>query len=104
MNHNFFLVKIISKPEQSFFKEEKALTEVMVKYIPISKKSNCIDTFNLSIWGTLSYDIVKYYNINDYILVEGFISIRNNNLKNKIFIKNKQIDLSVLKVYPFLFN
>ena len=104
MNHNFFLVKIISKPEQSFFKEEKALTEVMVKYIPISKKSNCIDTFNLSIWGTLSYDIVKYYNINDYVLVEGFISIRDNNFKNKTFTKDKQIDLSVLKVYPFLFN
>ena len=104
MNYNFFLVKIISKPEQSFFKEDKALTEVMVKYIPISKKSNCIDTFNLSIWGTLSYDIVKYYNINDYILVEGFISIRDNNFKNKTFARDKQIDLSVFKIYPFLFS
>ena len=63
-----------------------------------------MDTFNLSIWGTLSYDIVKYYNINDYILVEGFISIRDNNFKNKTFTKAKQIDLSVFKVYPFLFN
>ena len=104
MNYSFFLVKIISKPEQSFFKEEKAIAEVIVKYIPVSKKFNSVDTFNISVWGTLSYDIVKYYNINDYILVEGFISIRNNNLKNKIYIKNKQIDLSVLKVYPFLFN
>ena len=104
MNYSFFLVKIISKPEQSFFKEEKAIAEVIVKYIPVSKKFNSVDTFNISVWGTLSYDIVKYYNINDYVLVEGFISIRNNNLKNKIFIKNKQIDLSVLKVYPFLFN
>jgi len=104
MNYNFFLVKIISKPEQSFFKEEKALTEVIVKYIPVSKKIDSVNTFNLSIWGTLSYDIVKYYNVNDYILIEGFISIRDNNLKNKSFIKDKQIDLSVLKVYPFLFN
>ena len=43
MNYNFFLVKIISKPEQSFFKEKKALTEVTVKYIPVSKKFNCVN-------------------------------------------------------------
>ena len=104
MNYTFFLVKIISKPEQSFFKEKKALTEVTVKYIPVSKKFNCVDTFTMSIWGTLSYDIIKYYNINDYVLVEGFISIRNTNFKNETYIKDKQIDLSVLKVYPFLFN
>ena len=27
---------------------------------------------NLIVWGNLAQDVIKYYKINDYIIVEGF--------------------------------
>ena len=42
---------------------------------------------------------MKYYKINDSIVIEGYISVRNNGTT-----KNKQIEISVFKIYPFLLN
>ena len=104
MNYSSFIVKIIDKPEQSFFREDIAISEILVKFAPIQKKAISFDLFTISIWGNLSYDAIKYYNINDYILIEGYISLRENVSENKYFTKDKQIDIAVFKMYPFIFS
>ena len=50
---------------------------------------------DLLIWGNLGQDIIKYYKINDYLLIEGFISLRKKRFDN-----NQQIKISVTKIYP----
>ena len=54
---------------------------------------------NCTVWGELAYDLVNYYQINDYLLIEGYISVLNNEDKSII-----PYNLNITKLYPFLFT
>ena len=99
MNYVNFIVKIIEKPEQSFFKDNICLTEIFVKLCH-TKKNQLNIPLRLSIWGNLGYEIMQYYQINDYIIIEGYISLRENIFDNYKPKKN-QLEVSVFKIYPF---
>ena len=103
MNYTSCIVKIIQKPEQSFFGTEEnriSVTEVLVNFYQF--RNNSKNICKLSIWGNLSYDIIEYYQINDYLIVEGYLSRRNFNFEDaKIF---PEIEISVFKIYPFVLN
>jgi len=98
MNYSNFIVKIICQPKQSFFKNNISLVELFVQFPSVRKKNNK-NTFFLSIWGNLGNDVMKYYKVNDYVLIEGFISFRK-----KEFETNQQIEISVSKIYPLSRN
>jgi len=101
MNYVSFIVKIIGKPEQSFFEDEISVTEVLVKLCQIGKNKVEIP-LRLSIWGNLAYEVKQYYQINDYIIIEGYISLRES-ISDRYQIPNdKQVEISVFKIYPFL--
>jgi hypothetical protein len=57
---------------------------------------------HVSIWGKLSYDSAKYYQPDDYIIIEGYILIKNINIGNIENLIDKQIEISVFKLYPLL--
>nr|UYC31358.1 hypothetical protein [Odontella aurita var. minima] len=101
MNYVNFIVKIIEKPKQSFFENNICITEVLVKLC--QTKNNKLEIpLQLSIWGNLGYDIMQYYQINDYIIIEGYISLHENKSNNYKIKNNKHIEVSVFKIYPFL--
>ena len=99
MNYTSFIVKIIEKPEQSFFDKTTSVTQILVK---LPQNNNFDVTLQLSIWGNLAYDAIQYYQINDYIVVEGYISLRVLVLNTSTFSSDKQIEISVFKIYPFI--
>lgn len=94
MNYSNFIVKILKKPKQSLLKKKILLTELRVQFPSIRNKTD-LNIVELSIWGDVGKDIMKYYRINDYILVEGFISLRREKLTN-----HQQIKISVFRIYP----
>ena len=101
MNYNIFTVKIIKNCGQSFFADGTSLTELIVQ-LPQVRKNNVKIILQLSVWGNLSYDVARYYQTDDYIIIEGYISIRNINTNRAINSLNKQIEISVFKLYPLL--
>jgi single-stranded DNA-binding protein len=101
MNYVIFAVKVIKNSGQSFFADGTALTELIVQ-LPQVRKNNIKIIIKVSIWGKLSYDVAKYYQPDDYIIIEGYISIRNINTNRAINSLNKQIEISVFKLYPLL--
>lgn len=101
MNYFIFAVKIIKNSGQSFFADGTSLTELIVQ-LPQLRKTNAKIILKVSIWGKLSYDVAKYYQPNDYVIIEGYISIRNINSDRVINVSNKQVEISVFKVYPLL--
>lgn len=101
MNYSIFIVKIIQKPQQSFFEDDTSVTEVLVQF-PHYLNKNYLNTFQISVWGNLAYDLMQYYKINDYLIIEGFFSLRDNNLDNFNIKKDKQLEFTVSKLYPFL--
>ena len=50
------------------------------------------------IWGNLVYDLLNYYNVNDYVLIEAYISTSLTIPKNK-----RLISLNIIKMFPLLF-
>ena len=94
MNYTNFIVRVLKNPKQSFLKNNILLTELKVQF-PSIKNKNYLNTIDLLIWGNLGKDVIKYYRINDYILVEGFISFHKEKFTN-----NQQIKISVFKIYP----
>ena len=101
MNYVILTVKIIKNSGQSFFADGTPLTELIVQ-LPQIRKNNIKIIFQLSIWGKLSYDVAKYYKPNDYLIIEGYISIKNINFNQNMDLIDKQIEVSVFKVYPLL--
>ena len=101
MNYATFTVKVIKNSGQSFFSDGTSLTELSVQ-LPQVRKSNTKIILQLSIWGKLSYDVVKYYQPDDYIIIEGYISIRNINSDRIVNSLNKEVEICVFKLYPLL--
>lgn len=101
MNYSIFIVKIIQSPEQSFFEDDTSVTEVLVKF-PQFLNRNFSDIFQISVWGNLAHDVAKYYDVNDYLIIEGYISLRDNHSDNFGTKKDKQLEFTVSKLYPFL--
>jgi single-stranded DNA-binding protein len=101
MNYVIFAVKVIKNSGQSFFGDGTSLTELTVQ-LPQVRKNNTKVILQVSIWGKLSYDVAKYYQPEDYIIIEGYISIRNINTDRIVNLLDKQVEISVFKVYPLL--
>ena len=101
MNYVILAVKVIKNSGQSFFADGTSVTELTV-LLPQARKNNTKIILQVSIWGKLSYDVAKYYQSEDYIVIEGYISIRNINTYSSNNLLDKQIDISVFKLYPLL--
>ena len=56
------------------------------------------------VWGKLAKDVVNYYKKNDYILIEGYISLKpkSNTISNRI--ASKKVEVSAFKIYPFILS
>jgi hypothetical protein len=97
---NYFsgIVKVLENPRQTFFTDKIPVTTFRVE-IPQIRNNKII---SLVFWSSLAHEVKTYYQINDYILIEGYLSIRTKkgiNLTTKNF---KKVTVTVLKVYPFL--
>jgi single-stranded DNA-binding protein len=100
MNHIGAIVKILETPKQKFINSNTLVIKFRVQ-LPQVRKIRIVE---LVFWGNLANSVLNYYKVNDYILIEGYISFRENessDKKNKPF---KKVTITVLKVYPFLLN
>ena len=69
------------------------MTEFTGKYV-LGRNRKHVDLIKVKIWGDLAYQVKEFYKLNDYLIVEGFISLQNQ----------KFIDMSVQRIYPFLLS
>ena len=94
------IVKILETPKQKFFNKNIAVTKFRAQ-LPQVRNTRIV---SLTFWGNLATDVASYYKTNDYILVEGYLSIRDKQTLNSNIKKLKKVEITVLKVYPFLLN
>jgi hypothetical protein len=95
------IVKILENPKQNVVNNKVISTKfrVLIPQIRINKSPKII---LLVFWGTLASDVKNYYQINDYILIEGYVSIKTNKKTDSMIFNSKKIIITILKVYPFL--
>ena len=94
------IVKILEVPKQKFLNNTTAVTEFRVQ-LPQVRNTTIV---HLIFWGNLARDVATYYKINDYILIEGYLSLRDKRSSSLIAQPSKQIEITVLKLYPFLLS
>ena len=99
-NYIGVIVKILESPKNKIIKTNISVTKFRAQF-PQIRKTKIIE---IVVWGNLANDVAKYYGINDYILVEGYISLQkfNSPKSNRKILKCAR--LTVLKAYPFLLS
>ena len=104
MNYVGCIVRILETPILSFIGNKISRTEIRAQF-PQVRNEKSVRIIKLVFWGDFAHDIVNYYRINDYILVEGYLSFRKSEISDSNNRTLKQIVISVFKVYPlFLQN
>jgi len=98
-NYIAAIVKILELPKIKIIKNKISVTKFRAQ-LPQIRKTQVVE---IVIWGNLANDMAKYYSKSDYILVEGYLSLRKfSQPSNRKFLKRARF--TVLKAYPFLFS
>ena len=100
MNYIGALVKVLETPKKHFINSDTFIVKFRVQLPQIRN----IRIVELVCWGNLAKSVLNYYKINDYILIEGYVSFRENSNSIRINKARKKTTITVLKVYPFLLN
>jgi len=95
MNSIESIVRILEIPKQGLLRN---ITKARVRaQLPQLLNTQIV---NLTFWGNLAQNINKYYKTNDYIIIEGYISFKNEPKRNLNSLVQKKIEITVLKFYP----
>lgn len=94
------IIKILELPKQRILKNNILVTQFRAQ-IPQLRNTRIV---TLTFWGNLARDVTTYYKTNDYLIVEGYISLRNQKNSNASLSKSRKVEITVLKVYPFLLS
>ena len=99
-NYLISLVRILENPSKNFFNDNILFTRFRAQ-LPQSQNNQII---NLICWDNLAFNVNQYYQMNDYIIIEGYLSADSKPRFNKLLKNSRKIEITVLKVYPFLLS
>nr|YP_010472236.1 hypothetical protein NDC64_pgp107 [Navicula tsukamotoi]UVG41701.1 hypothetical protein [Navicula tsukamotoi] len=89
------VVKILEKPVQRVISDKIVRTDFRVQLAQVRN----IQIAHLVFWGNLARDIINNYQVNDYIMIEGYLSLPNKTNQKLGKDKLKKAQITVLKVY-----
>jgi hypothetical protein len=84
-------IKLLKISQEPLLKNQTSVITCQA-CLPQVKKDKVIQLF---FWGKLAQEVLQNYRVNDYLLIDGFVSLVNK--KNS---KLKKVKVTVLKVYP----
>jgi single-stranded DNA-binding protein len=97
------IVRILETPKIQLNENEIPSTKFRVQFPQVRKKSPS-SIITIVIWGYLANDVTKYYRINDYILIEGYVSLRKSVNQKDIKKKSKYLQINLRKIFPLFLN
>jgi hypothetical protein len=100
INYLGAVVRILEAPRRIIFEKDILVVKCRAQ-LPQFRGTRVI---NLTFFGNLANEVLKYYKVNDYILIEGYLSIITQENANLSFPIMRKANVSVFKIYPFLLN
>lgn len=100
INYIAGIIKILELPRQELLENNILVTRFRGQ-LPLLRTTQIIE---LTFWGNLAQDITSYCKMGDYLLVEGYISLRNKEIFNYSPLPLKKMELTVSKAYPLYAN
>nr|YP_010472474.1 hypothetical protein N4L43_pgp035 [Pleurosigma intermedium]UVG42085.1 hypothetical protein [Pleurosigma intermedium] len=99
-NYISSIVKILESPNKISLNKTLLGIKFRVQFPQIQNSQ----VVHLIFWGNLANDVSNYYQINDYIMIEGYLSVSTKYFLNRGKQNSKKFEITVLKVYPFLLS
>ena len=99
-NYITSIAKILESPIQKVFNYNIPVAEFRVQFSETRKNQ----MVNLIFWGNLANDVSNCYQINDYIIIEGYLSLNTKYISDTVEQNSKKFEITVLKIYPFFLN
>ena len=99
MNYISSIIQILEIPTIESYADNIKMVRFRVQLPHTRNKVQSPIIINSAIWGDLAYDVANYYRVNDYALVEGYLSTILDNTDNQ-----GSITINITKLYPFLFT
>jgi hypothetical protein len=99
MNYISCIIQILEMPTIESYSDNIKMGKFRIQLPYVRNKIQSATIINSHIWGNSVSDIGKYYRINDYVLVEGYLSTSCDTRY-----KERGITLNITKLYPFLFS
>ena len=90
------VVKILEKPVQTIVDDKLLKSECRAQLAQI--RNTRIVT--LVFWGNLAHDAVNSYKVNDYIMIEGYVSLCDKKTDKLVKRSLKKVEVAVLKAFP----
>ena len=90
------VVKILEKPVQTIVDDKLLKSECRAQLAQI--RNTRIVT--LVFWGNLALDAINSYKINDYIMIEGYLSLRKKRTSELMKGNFQKVEIAVLKSFP----
>lgn len=95
INYVGSVVKILEKPVETVISDKIIRTDFRVQLVQVRN----IQIAHLVFWGNLDSDIINNYEINDYIMIEGYLSLPTKTNVKSLKRQLKKAQITVLKVY-----
>ena len=100
MNYIGAIVKILETPKPKFVNSTKLFITFRVQVSQVRQNR----TVTLVMWDNLARSVLNYYKINDYILIEGYVSLKPIFPSDGTKKSFQKVQITALKVYPFLLD
>lgn len=97
MNRTNLIIKITSTPERRSFDNDLLCAEFVAKFYQYRK--NKYTYCKVSVWGDLASDTLAKYNKNDFLFIEGYLSLQKSSKEE--LNQNISIGITVFKIYPY---
>lgn len=99
-NYIVGIVKILEIPKEKIIDENNSSVKIRVQLSQIRNPK----IVTLIFWDNLAYDILNYYKINDYLIIEGFLSLRTKQTSELTNRNLKKVEITVIRIYPFILS
>lgn len=99
-NYIISSIKILESPVKRILDNNTIITKFRAQF-PQTRSTRIIDVV---FWGNLAQDVSNRYKVNDYIIIEGYLSIRTKKTLYSSVQNSKKIEVTALRVHPFSLN
>lgn len=90
------VVKILENPVQTIAKDKFLKSECRAQLSQVRNTR----IVHLVFWGNLARDAINSYQLNDYLMIEGYVSLRTKTTKKSLKGNFTKIEVSILKAFP----
>lgn len=103
MNYVTSVVKVLEEPRKQMSVPDTIVVDIRAQF-PQARSNTNQRLVTLVFWENLCDTLLDYYQLNDYLIIEGYMSTKRNETVEQGCRSSKCVEITVLKIYPFLLS